>query len=237
MRHTSRRSIPGDGGQKSASQALAQFLVAVAGEEFPQILSGQSLLKIALQKTLNRVRNFTRQTPVADWTSNRLMQTDCTADAEVVGILEPSSDFNFLAFNPNVCDPVLPAAVRAAGDVSLRCCSNPGNFSSSSSTSQRAKLLVSVIANLQNSVPLQAMAPRQNAEAPTRNPAASNPRASVSTLRFGALTMSRFCMFVVRSSPPANSSARSAALRICSAEILPRSTAAPTYEYPGCFCG
>src|SRR6266571_9434152 len=119
MGHTSRRSIPGDGGQNFASQALAQFLVAVAGEEFPQILSGQSLLKIALQKTLNRVRNFTRQTPVADWTSNRLMQTDCTADAEVVGILEPSSDFNFLAFNPNVCDPVLPAAVRAAGDVKL----------------------------------------------------------------------------------------------------------------------
>src|SRR5205809_1351083 len=119
MGHTSRRSIPGDGGQKSASQALAQSLVAVAGEEFPQILSGQSLLKIALQKTLNRVRNFTRQTPVADWTSNRLMQTDCTADAEVVGILEPSSDFNFLAFNPNICDPVLPAAVRAAGDVKL----------------------------------------------------------------------------------------------------------------------
>src|SRR5207247_10212267 len=100
LRHTPRRSIPADGAQRSASHALAQFLVAVAGKEFPQILSGQSLLKIALQKTLNRVRNFTRQTPVADWTSNRLMQTDCTADAEVVGILEPSSDFNFLAFNP-----------------------------------------------------------------------------------------------------------------------------------------
>src|SRR5437899_6405407 len=128
MRHTSRRSIPGDGGQKSASQALAQFRVAVAGEEFPQILSGQSLLKIALQKTLNRVRNFTRQTPVADWTSNRLMQTDCTADAEVVGILEPSSDFNFLAFNPNVCDPVLPAAVRAAGDVKLEVLLESGQF-------------------------------------------------------------------------------------------------------------
>src|SRR5437870_11559801 len=101
MGHTSRRSIPGDGGQKSASQALAQFLVAVAGEEFPHILSGQSLPKITLQKTLNRVPNFTRQTPVADWTSNRLMQTHRTADAEGISILKPPSDFNFLVFNPN----------------------------------------------------------------------------------------------------------------------------------------
>src|SRR5438128_10481465 len=120
MRHTPRRSIPGDGGQKSASQALAQFLVAVAGEEFPQILSGQSLLKIALQKTLNRVRNFTRQTPVADWTSNRLMQTDCTAHAEVVGILQSSIHPDSLPFNPNVSTPVLAAAVRAAGHVKLQ---------------------------------------------------------------------------------------------------------------------
>src|SRR2546425_7889418 len=120
MRHTPRRSIPGDGGQKSASQALAQFLVAVAAEEFPQILSGQSLLKIALQKTLNRVRNFTRQTPVADWTSNRLMQTDCAAHAEVVSVLQPSIDFDLLAFNPNICDPVLSATVRATGDVELQ---------------------------------------------------------------------------------------------------------------------
>src|SRR5207245_5216394 len=98
MGHTSRRSIPGDGGQKSASQALAQFLVAVAGEEFPQILSGQSLLKIALQKTLNRVRNFTPQTPVADWTSNPFVQTDLTPDGEAVGMLDPANDFKFLSF-------------------------------------------------------------------------------------------------------------------------------------------
>src|SRR2546426_12674809 len=112
MGHTSRRSIPGDGGQKFASQALAQFLVAVAGEEFPQILSGQSLLKRAMQKTLNRGRNFTRQTPGAHGTSNRLMQTDCTAGADEVGIPEPSSDFRFLSLNPHISDPLPPAAVR-----------------------------------------------------------------------------------------------------------------------------
>src|SRR5438876_2746800 len=120
---------------------------------------------------------------------------------------------------------------------SFKCCSNPGSLSSSSSTSQRAKLLVSVIANLQNSVPLHAMAPRQNGEPPTRKPAASSPCASISTLRLGTLTISRFCMLVVRNSPAASSSARPAAFRICSAEILPRSTAAPTYEQPTCFCG
>src|SRR2546427_3270623 len=98
MWHTSRRSIPGDGGQKSASQALAQFLVAVAGEEISQIFSRQSLLKIALQKTLNRVRNFTPPTPGAGWTSKRLMQTDCTPHPEIIGIPEPSSDFYFFFF-------------------------------------------------------------------------------------------------------------------------------------------
>src|SRR2546428_4778765 len=141
MRHTPRRSIPGDGGQQSASQALAQFLVAVAGKEFPQILSRQSLLKIALQKKLNRVRNFTRQTPVADWTSNRLMQTDCTADAEVGGILEPAAALIFLAFIPIFAVQGWPPPVRQPGNWRLKCFSDPGQPSSSSSTHQPAKTL------------------------------------------------------------------------------------------------
>ena len=62
---------------------------------------------------------------------------------------------------------------------SFSCSSNPGMRSSSSSTSQRAKLFVSVNASLQNSEPVQAMVPRANGDAATGRPAASRARATV----------------------------------------------------------
>ena len=47
------------------------------------------------------------------------------------------------------------------------CWSKPGRRSSSSATSHLLKALVSAMASLQNSVPVQAMAPRQKAEVST----------------------------------------------------------------------
>src|SRR5919109_1084178 len=120
MRHTSRRSIPGYCRQKLAGQALAQFFIAVPGKKLPQIFAGQSLLEISLQEPFNRIWNFAGPAAVTDWASNGLMQADCAAHAEIVGILQPAIDFDLLAFNPNVCNPVLPAAIGAAGYVQLQ---------------------------------------------------------------------------------------------------------------------
>src|SRR5215469_17786561 len=87
---------------------------------------------------------------------------------------------------------------------SFKCCSKPGSRSSSSSTSQREKLFVSVMASLQYSDPLQATAPRQNEDTRTGNPISSSDWESASTFAHGTLTISRFCILVVRNLPSAD---------------------------------
>ena len=83
-----------------------------------------------------------------------------------------------------------------------RTCSwKPGSRASRSSTSQRAKPLVSVSASLQNSLPVQATVPRRNGEASRRSPAAAASRSSWAARAAGTFTTTRFCMVVARSSP------------------------------------
>jgi hypothetical protein len=81
------------------------------------------------------------------------MHAERAAEGERPGIGEFAFVLDLFAFEADVGDPVLAAAVGAAGDVQLSCWSKPGRRPSISSTSQRAKPLVSVIASLQNSVP------------------------------------------------------------------------------------
>src|ERR1700756_3511054 len=71
----------------------------------------------------------------------------------------------------------------------FRCCSKPGNLSSSSSTSHREKLFVSVIASLQYSDPLQATVPRQKEEPCTGSPAAFSSAARESVFVHGTLAI------------------------------------------------
>ena len=62
---------------------------------------------------------------------------------------------------------------------SLSCWRKLGDCSSSSSTSHCENAFVSMIANLQNSVPVQATTPRQKGEAARRSPAPSSEPASI----------------------------------------------------------
>ena len=48
------------------------------------------------------------------------MQTNRTPQAEVVSILHLAVDFQFLAFNADVGDPMLTATIGAAGDVQFQ---------------------------------------------------------------------------------------------------------------------
>jgi hypothetical protein len=73
------------------------------------------------------------------------------------------------------------------------------------------KPLVSVMASLQNSVPVQAMAPRQKGEPSTWRPIWPSSRTSSAVLLLGMSMKSRFCETVVRREPLPKRSARSAA--------------------------
>ena len=99
---------------------------------------------------------------------------------------------------------------------SFRCCSKPGRRSSSSSTSQREKALVSVMASLQNSVPVQATAPRQKGE-----PRPGGRRSQLARKRIrvsGGHVHDQQILHVGGANLPARKrSARSAAVRICRA--------------------
>ena len=71
----------------------------------------------ARQQTLDRRRHRGRGQPEPDGPRDRLVAADRAADAEVVGVDERAVDLDLLALDAEVGDPVLAAAVRAAGDV------------------------------------------------------------------------------------------------------------------------
>ena len=48
------------------------------------------------------------------------MQAERAAQAEVVRIQHAIADFDLLALDANVCNPVLAATVRASGDVKFQ---------------------------------------------------------------------------------------------------------------------
>ena len=120
---------------------------------------------------------------------------------------------------------------------SFICWSKPGRRSSISLTSHLEKPLVSAMASLQNSVPVQAMAPRQKAETSTCRPMLLSATTSAAVFALGTLTMRMFCMIVVRSSPLPYCSARSASCKQLVAREPPAQNARATEDRPGWRCG
>src|SRR5215468_12111221 len=94
----------------------------------------------------------------------------------------PPSTLIFLPSSPMSAIQCWPQLFGQPVTCSFKCCSKPGSRSSSSSTSHREKLFVSVIASLQYSEPLQATVPRQNEEPCTGSPAAFSSWARESVL-------------------------------------------------------
>ena len=119
MGHATRRQIAGHWLNHFSSQKCAQVGVRVACEKLPQVLATGTVNRISAQQALNRIRDFGGEAAIANWPGNRLMQPNRSAEAEVVSVLHAVADFQFLAFDPDVGNPVLAAAVGASGDVQL----------------------------------------------------------------------------------------------------------------------
>ena len=108
------------------------------------------------------LRGRRRARTVADLARRCGVLADGAADAEVEGVDELRPSFLiFLPSRPMSAIQCWPQAVGAAGDVQLDLLIEAGEALFQFSTSQRVKPLVSAMASLQNSVPVQAMAPRQ----------------------------------------------------------------------------
>src|SRR5580765_611588 len=89
-------------------------------EKLAQILSATALVEIAAQQPLDRIRNFIGWTTITHGPGKACMLADGAAQAEVIGIPGAAINFELLAFQSDVGDPVLAATVRAARDVELQ---------------------------------------------------------------------------------------------------------------------
>src|SRR5450755_2488110 len=89
-------------------------------EKSAQVFSRQTLVEITSQQSFDRVRNIGGQATVANRTRDRRMRSHRAAHAEVVSILHAAIDFDFLAFKSEVGNPVLAAAIGAAGYVQFQ---------------------------------------------------------------------------------------------------------------------
>src|ERR1035438_2459735 len=79
-----------------------------------------ALRQVLPQQTLERIRHLSRRTAISDWPRCSLVQTKRSAQAEVVGVDHAVLNFDLLAFNANIGDPVLSATVGASGDVQFQ---------------------------------------------------------------------------------------------------------------------
>jgi hypothetical protein len=161
---------------------VAELAVGVAVAELAKVLPGVAARQVPGEEPLDRARHLRRRHTVADRAGGGLVLPDRPAHAEVVGVDQLAVQLELFPLDPDVGDPVLAAAVRAAGHVKLHVLVEPREPALQSSTSQRAKPLVSVRASLQNSVPVQATVPRQNGEASSRRSAEVNLQIGHTTL-------------------------------------------------------
>src|ERR1035441_5176704 len=110
---THRRHIAGDCIHRLASQKFPQLRVRVPGKELTQVLACLTRGEILAEQPLDRIRNLSRRTAISHGPRGRLMQTERSTQAKVIGIDEMAVDFHFFAINANVGNPVLSATVRS----------------------------------------------------------------------------------------------------------------------------
>src|SRR5579863_2545874 len=92
----------------------------MACEKLTQVLTAGVFDQIAAQETLNRVRHFGGKAAIPDGPGDRLMQANRAAQAEVIRIQHAVADFQLLAFDPNVSNPMLATTVGASGNVQFQ---------------------------------------------------------------------------------------------------------------------
>src|SRR5881628_1759009 len=117
MRRPLGRDVARDRLDELARQERAELVVRVARGELAEVLGRQAVGQEGAQQALDRRGHVGRGQAETDGSCHGLMPADGAADAEVVGIDERPALLDLLAFDAEVGDPVLPAAVRAARDV------------------------------------------------------------------------------------------------------------------------
>src|SRR5258708_17745052 len=93
MRHAARRRITSHGWDNLPGKKLPQLGVAMAREQLAEILGRTFHQQVMLQQSLDRVRNFRCEATVAHRTSDRLMESDRSTEAEIGGVQQAVSGF------------------------------------------------------------------------------------------------------------------------------------------------
>src|SRR3989442_10972273 len=126
MRRPLGRDVARDRLGELARQERAELVVRVARGELAEVLGRQAVGQKGAQQALDRRGHLGRGQAETDGSGHGPMPAHGAADAEVVGIDERPAQLDLLAFDAEVSDPVLAAAVRAARDVDPQVLVEPG---------------------------------------------------------------------------------------------------------------
>src|SRR5713101_643130 len=212
-----------DGG---AGQEGPQLLVGARGAERAEGLARAPLGEVDAQQALHRLGHRAGGNPVADGPGHRLVPADRAAHAEVVGIHQAAVHLDLLALDADVGDPVLAAAIGAAGDVDadvLLEAGQPRLQVFHEPAGEALGLGQRELAELAPRAGHGAAAERGGVQPE----AGAIDRALELARARGTLTMTRFCMVVVLSSPVPKRSASPARPRISSGVSRPRRIGRP----------
>jgi hypothetical protein len=119
VRYAARCGIALDHGDITACQIAANLVGRMPRKELSQVLVRASRHQEAIQQSLDGIGHFRCGTAISHRPCDGLLFANRSADAEVIGVDELTVRLDLLAFQPEVCDPVLAATVGAASDMQL----------------------------------------------------------------------------------------------------------------------
>src|SRR5208283_2090462 len=115
--HAARGQVALDRRQNLTRQIGAQLIVRVAQEPGAQVLFRQAAGEVVAEQTLDRFRHQRRGAAIAYRACDGSVLAHRSAEAEVIRVGELALVLDFFALDADVGDPVLSAAIGAAGDV------------------------------------------------------------------------------------------------------------------------
>ncbi len=114
-----RRSIALDRIDDCAGELRTQAVVVSSCKVSAQVFVGRTLREITAQQPLNRVRDLIGRGPVAQRTSGAGEPAHSSAHAKIKSVHQLPILLDLLAFQSDIGDPVLTAAIRATGHMQL----------------------------------------------------------------------------------------------------------------------
>jgi len=125
MRHSASRRVAFNGGQNltarlGAGEMCAEFVIGMAAEPGAKVLLGLPVRQVLAQQALNGIGYKRCRAAIADRASDCSMLTHRSAEAEIEGVGQFALVLDLLALDTDVGDPMLAAAIGAAGDVQTK---------------------------------------------------------------------------------------------------------------------